>query len=251
MKEIGNLYGLIGYPLSHSFSEKYFTEKFEREQISDSAYQLFPLESIEELPQLLKDHPQFRGINVTLPYKIAVLKYLDQLDPAAAQIGAVNVIKIDGDQLMGYNSDAYGFEQSLLQFFDQSPQLRPEQALVFGTGGASKAIIYVLQKLNIPFQLVSRSAEKGDLTYKDIDPKVLEDHRLLINTTPLGMSPKIETAPSIDYDLLGKNHFLYDLVYNPLKTLFLENGKQRGAAVCSGLEMLHLQAEKAWTIWQK
>lgn len=243
---IQNLYGLIGYPLSHSFSKKYFNNKFKKENIPDSAYDLFPLDSIDIFPTLLSQHSNFKGINVTIPYKEAVLPYLDEIDEAAQEMGAVNTIKIVDGKLHGFNTDCYGFEISLKQLLQANINYK---ALVFGTGGAAKAIQYVLKKLDIPFQMVSRRKQINMITYSDIDESVLSEYLLLINTTPLGMSPNVDTAPEIPYDVISPKHILYDLVYNPEKTLFLKHGEQRQAQTKNGLEMLHLQAEKAWEIW--
>jgi len=240
------LYGLIGYPLSHSFSKSYFTEKFEQAGITDSYYELFPLESIEQFPSVLKQYPNLRGINVTIPYKEAVIPFLDELDEGARAIGAVNCIKVEQGRLYGYNTDAYGFEQSLLEFL-KTNNAQPEQALVLGTGGAAKAVVFVLQQLHLPFQWVSRDADKGDLTYEAISS--LEEYPLIINTTPLGMAPRIDTFPDIPYHCLSGRHLLYDLVYNPLETQFLQKGAAQGAATQNGLPMLYYQAEKAWSIW--
>ncbi|MEM9922081.1 MAG: shikimate dehydrogenase [Bacteroidota bacterium] len=245
------LYALIGYPLSHSFSKKYFTEKFERLNIRDSRYELHPLDAIEAFPVLVASLPELKGMNVTLPYKEAVMAYLDEIDPAAAEVGAVNTILFQKNKTKGYNTDVYGFEQSLLNFFGKVGKGKPEKALVFGTGGAAKAVWYVLNKLNIEYKTVSRTPGKGDLTYQDLKlgREYMDAYRLLINTTPLGMSPKIESCPDIPYEHLNDTHFLYDLVYNPEKTLFLKMGQNAGSAICNGLEMLYLQAEKAWEIW--
>ncbi|WP_406824495.1 shikimate dehydrogenase family protein [Pedobacter sp. KACC 23697] len=244
-------YGLIGYPLSHSFSKKYFTEKFQNEGITDHQYELFPIADIKSLPDLLNDHPSLCGLNVTIPHKVNVLCYLNEVDEAAEKIGAVNCISIkyfEGETyLKGFNTDAYGFEESL------KPLIGPQhnKALVFGDGGAAKAVKYVLEKLNIQYQVVVRTAAPGAILYSEITPEILTSHQLLINTTPLGMSPNIDTFPEIDYSLVGPGHLAYDLVYNPLETAFLAKAAERGAAVKNGLEMLYKQAEKAWTIWNK
>ncbi|MFM2269539.1 MAG: hypothetical protein RL757_2980 [Bacteroidota bacterium] len=240
--------GLIGFPLSHSFSKKYFSEKFEREQIKGWQYDLFPIENIEKLTDILGGGHFWVGLNVTIPYKEKILPFLDELNPEAAAIGAVNCIKIIDKKRIGFNTDVYGFEQSLLR---QLSGKLPSGALIFGTGGASKAVQFVLKKLNIPFRLVSRT---GACTYEDLTTDDIFSNKLLINTTPLGMSPNVETCPPLSSDLyaaIGSEHFLYDLVYNPLTTKFLELGKKQGANVQNGLEMLHLQAEKAWEIWNR
>lgn len=243
---------LIGYPLSHSFSEKYFTQKFEEEQIPNHAYSLSPLESIEELPALISSMPYLQGINVTIPYKEQVIPYLDEISEEAQAIGAVNTIKIQNGKLKGYNTDVYGFEKSLLKLLQKEHQkISVENALVLGTGGAAKAVAFILKKLGIDPILVSRRQNSGDLTYSDLDTPIFEECRLIVNTTPLGMLPNIDSFPNLPYHRLNKNYFLYDLVYNPEKTVFLKRGEDQKAAIMNGLEMLHLQAEKAWEIWNE
>ena len=242
------LFGLIGYPLSHSFSKKYFTEKFEKENIPDCRYELFPLETIDDFPKLLETHPDLAGLNVTIPYKQLVMPFLDKIDEAAAAAGAVNTIRITGGKQTGFNTDIYGFEISLINLI-QSRDHFPERALILGTGGAAKAVIYVLEKLNIDYKTVSRSPDKGNFTYTELNDKIIGEHLLIINTTPLGMSPNINNLPLIPYPSIGPEHFLFDLVYNPAVTAFLNKGKIAGAATSNGLEMLYLQAEKAWDIW--
>jgi len=242
-------YGLIGYPLSHSFSKKYFTEKFLNEGIADHQYELFPIEDIKALPNLLSENPTLNGLNVTIPHKVNVLCYLNELDEAAEKIGAVNCIAIkdfEGENyLKGYNTDAYGFEESLKPLLSN----HHKKALVFGDGGAAKAVKYVLEKLNIQYQVVVRKTVQNAILYADVTPEILATHKLLINTTPLGMSPNVDTFPEIDYSLIGKDHLAYDLVYNPLETTFLAKATQQGAQIKNGLEMLYKQAEKAWAIW--
>ncbi len=245
-----NQYGLIGYPLTHSFSKKYFAEKFTREGIADSRYDLFELPDITALPELLQT-PGLRGLNVTIPHKQAVFPYLDQLDASAQKVGAVNVIKLEADgSRTGYNSDYYGFRQSLEEWFTQlGVAAEAIQALVLGTGGASKAVMAALTDMSIPFQLVSRSAAANQLSYEQIS-EVIHTHRLVINTSPVGMYPHTDEAPNLPYEQLTQAHLLYDLVYNPAETLFMRRGAERGAATHNGLPMLELQAEKAWEIWQ-
>jgi len=242
-------YGLIGYPLSHSFSKKYFTEKFLAEGIADHQYELFPIENLKSLPGLIDENQSLCGLNVTIPHKINVISYLDEIEEAAGKIGAVNCISIkrfeDKVYLKGYNTDAYGFESSLKPLL----KLQHTKALVFGDGGAAKAVKYVLEKLNIEYQVVVRKATENAILYRDITPEILKAHKLLINTTPLGMSPDIATYPDIDYALLDSEYLAYDLVYNPLETAFLNKASANGADVKNGLEMLHQQAEKAWEIW--
>ncbi len=247
------LFGLIGYPLSHSFSKKYFNEKFEREGLKDCLYENFPLENISELPHLIKSYKELKGLNVTIPYKQSVMEYLTDVSKEAKEIGAVNVIKVsrrllpsNPGVLIGYNTDAWGFEQSLKPLL----QSHHTKALVLGTGGASKAIAYVLNKLGIEFSYVSRK-QPGDKTilYDRLNADAVYHHKLIINTTPLGTFPDIQTFPPIPYEGINRDHLLYDLVYNPEETLFLQKGKEKGAAVKNGLSMLQLQAEKSWEIW--
>ncbi len=242
-------FGLIGYPLSHSFSKKYFTEKFEKEGIKDSIYELYPIEHIKELPQLLLDNPDLVGLNVTIPYKQQVIPFLDELDAKAEAIGAVNTIKIENGKLKGFNTDYHGFKDSLIKF--HGGRTMPQSALVLGTGGASKAVLAALEDLDIQYQLVSRNASEGILSYDDITSSLsyFISSSLIVNTTPLGMSPKTEELPDLPYQHLTPDHSLYDLVYNPLKTAFMQEGIDRGCWVKNGLEMLHGQAEKAWEIW--
>ncbi|OEK06732.1 shikimate dehydrogenase family protein [Roseivirga misakiensis] len=244
-------FGLIGYPLSHSFSKKYFTDKFLQEGIENSVYDLYPLKSIGELDQLIQDNPELVGLNVTIPYKEAVFPYLDEIDPHAQKIGAVNTIKIVDKKRIGYNSDYYGFQDSLTKFFGANPT--PEKALILGTGGASKAVKVVLEDLGIDYQLVSRKSHPDCLTYTALveSPELISEAHLIVNTTPLGMSPNIDELPEIAYDRLTENHFLYDLVYNPLKTAFMQKGIEAKCWVKNGLEMLHGQAEKSWELWNK
>ena len=239
-------YGLIGYPLSHSFSPGYFKAKFERESIENCVYNLYPLEKIAELDLLLKT-PNLKGLNVTIPYKKQVFAYLDGVEKTAYSIGAVNTIKIENGKTTGYNTDVYGFEQSLL------PLLKAHhvKALILGTGGASKAVEFVLQKNDIEVVFVSRNPGKKKLTYTDIDANLLNDFHVIVNTTPLGMSPNLDSCPDLPYKHLNERHLLYDLVYNPAETLFMKKGKAQNAQVKNGLAMLQLQAEKSWEIWNK
>ena len=246
--ETGNqkrLFGLIGYPLSHSFSQKYFTEKFKRENIADCEFKNFSLVDIDRLPELLKENPSLCGLSITIPHKQGIMKLLNSIDPAAREIGAVNCVSISRGSLKGYNTDIVGFEHSL------KPLLQSDQrkALVLGTGGAAKAVTYVLRKLGIEFQSVSRS--KGDLLYSGITPSIIKDHSLIVNTTPLGMFPNLYECPDIPYASLSPAHLLYDLTYNPEESLFLKKGKEQGARIKNGLEMLHAQAEAAWKIWNQ
>lgn len=240
-------YGLIGYPLSHSFSKDYFTRKFLAEGIRDCRYDTFPIPAIEELPALLSEHPDLCGFNVTIPYKEKVIPFLTELSDVVRQTGACNCVRIHRGKRIGYNTDVTGFEQSLRQAF---PEL-PAQALVLGTGGAAKAVHYVLQQLNIPFLKVSRSSGPGVLSYAELTPGHLRSHLLIVNTTPLGMSPHTDFAPPIPYGELTAGHCLFDLIYNPDRTLFLAKGAERGARIKNGLDMLVIQAEESWKIWNR
>jgi shikimate dehydrogenase len=243
------VYGLIGYPLTHSFSKKYFTEKFEKEGISGCVYENFEIPAIDAFPALVRERKNLKGLNVTIPYKQEVMPFLSGLDSSAERVGAVNVIKLYEDgRLVGFNSDYYGFRQALLEDF--LPEDRNGiAALVLGTGGASKAVRVALEDLNIPYRQVSRRATEESMAYQELSEEVVQQHRLIINTTPLGMYPKTDTAPDLPYTALTSGHFLFDLVYNPAQTLFMKKGAARGARVKNGLRMLHLQAEKAWEIW--
>lgn len=308
------IYGLIGYPLGHSFSQQYFTEKFAREGIADARYELFPLENIAGLPALLDQNPDLRGLNVTIPHKGSVVPLLQALDETARAVGAVNCIKIEEGRLIGFNTDVIGFEKSLMNFFGEAPPAppdggesvallairkesgkktgsegalppevsppRPPQrgesvvfgntdretgseaplpplggsggALILGTGGAAKAVAYVLKKLGIPYLFVSRSpAGKDQISYETVHRLPSTAYCLVVNTTPLGMSPTTDTCPDLPFERLTSKHLAFDLVYNPAETLFLRRAKKQGCAVKNGLEMLHLQAEASWEIWQQ
>lgn len=238
-------FGLIGYPLTHSFSCKYFTEKFLREHRTDCAYDNYPLVSIELLPSLIEKETEIKGLNVTIPYKESVKPFLNELDDTAAFVGAVNCIDITSNIYKGYNTDVIGFELSL------KPLLKAHhrQALILGTGGASKAVAYVLSKLGIAYKLVSRNRSGDYWIYDDLDKEIIQEHTVIINTTPLGTSPDIFSIPDIPYQFLSSEHLLYDLVYNPAETVFLQKGKEQGATIKNGYEMLELQAEASWKIW--
>ncbi|MDR1678672.1 MAG: shikimate dehydrogenase [Prevotellaceae bacterium] len=242
------LFGIIGYPLTSSFSRNHFNEKFEKENI-DARYDLCPIENIDLFPKLIADN-EFSGMNVTIPYKQAVIKYLGSLDETAREIGAVNVIQFrrqHGEQTTkGYNTDAIGFEKSLLPLL----KAHHTRALVLGTGGASKAVSYILRKNNIPYTLVSRTKAEGQYSYKELTQEIIEANTLIINTTPLGMYPP-ESCPDIPYQYISSEHLLYDLVYNPAKTVFLAKGEERGASIKNGLDMLYGQAQAAWEIWNE
>ena len=275
------LYGLIGYPLSHSFSQRYFRQKFAEEGLKNADYRLFELPKVRQLPDLIAQHPELRGLNVTIPHKQTVIPLLDHLSEGAEAVGAVNVIRIGKrGKLTGYNSDVYGFEKSLQRFVNRTQeerfgeetapglhlptlamtlpipnraldrsQLASLDALVLGTGGASRAVRYVLKKNGVNFRTVSRTPGRADYTYADLTPNRLEAFELIVNTTPLGTAPNVTQCPDLPYDALTPRHHLFDLVYNPNTTEFLRRGAERGAAVQNGLEMLHLQADRAWEIW--
>lgn len=251
-------YGLIGHPLGHSFSKVYFQKKFQQKGW-DCWYENFDLESLDQIRSLILDHPDLKGFNVTIPYKEAILPYLDELDPVAAEVGAVNTVKVLPDsKLKGYNTDVIGLELSLWDGLLRSFLPRNEKsgnddllALVLGTGGASKAVQYVLRKHHITFHTVSRSPERGDYTYQDLTPEVIHTHLLIINATPVGMYPNVNDAPALPYEALSSSHVLFDLIYNPEETLFLRHGREHGATTLNGLTMLHAQADASWEIWQE
>lgn len=239
-------YGLIGHPLKHSQSRFYFNEKFEHEGL-DCRYQHFDLKSIEEIHEVMETYPDLCGFNVTIPYKEAIIPLLDEIDPTAKEVGAVNVVTIQNGRLKGYNTDVYGFSQ-LLERALKGKEV--EHALVLGTGGASKAVRYVLKQKNIPFSAVSRSPEKGDFTYETLTDEILRQNHLIINTTPLGMAPKFDDFPDLHYQALSNKHILIDLIYNPKETAFMELGRTWGAKVYNGWQMFEEQAKKTWEIFQ-
>jgi shikimate dehydrogenase len=287
-------YGLIGYPLTHSFSKKYFTEKFEKENIADCEYKLFPIEAIDQLPQLIKDNPDLCGLNVTIPYKETVIPFLDELDETAKVVGAVNCIKVvsleslvfsnenqDASlksqvsglttkdsrlktkdyKLVGYNTDVFGFRQSIKPFLET----QHERALILGTGGASKAVYHVLKEIGIDCYFVTRDKESSSknqgsrlttkdyrlntFSYEELNDHVFNAFKLIVNCTPVGTFPNIHDAPQLPYHFITPSHLLYDLVYNPAETEFLKRGKEKGAATVNGLSMLYQQAEEAWRVW--
>ncbi len=250
-----NLYGLIGFPLTHSFSKKYFTEKFEKENIKNSKYELFEIKEAGEILDVIKKNPDLHGLNVTIPHKEKIMDYLSKIDLSAAEIGAVNVIKIQDSELIGYNSDYYGFLEAFNKFKGPNDNFINEiaynnyKALVLGDGGAAKAVKAVLKKEYIDYKIVSRKKKNDNLSYSDITKDLLKEYNIVINTTPLGMYPNINSCPDIPYQYLSDKNYLFDLVYNPLITKFMHKGKENGAHIKNGLEMLHLQAEKAWEIW--
>lgn len=241
-------YGLIGYPLVHSFSISYFNEKFKNEGI-DAVYENYEIPTIEQLPEIIDTNPQLRGLNVTIPYKEKVIGYLDAISPEANEIGAVNVIKIThkGKKviLKGYNSDVIGFTRSIEPLLDSFHK----QALILGTGGASKAIEFGLKSLGLKTMKVSRSVKPGTIRYQDITPEMMKDWNVIINCTPCGMYPHSDECPQLPYEAMDSHTLLYDLIYNPDETLFMKNGKANGAIVKNGLEMLLLQAFASWEFW--
>ncbi|HEV8079623.1 MAG TPA: shikimate dehydrogenase [Chitinophagaceae bacterium] len=242
------LYGLIGYPLGHSLSKKYFTEKFKKEGLEDCSYEAFPIQSIKDFPSLINSNPFLKGLNVTIPYKQQVLKYVTETTSAVKDIGAANTIKIKGNKLIAYNTDIIGFENSFVK------KLNPfhSKALVLGTGGSSKAIQYVLKKLSIEFLLVTRSGQSAEMiNYSMIDEKIMNDYHVIINCTPVGMYPNVNEHPQLPYQFISKKHYLFDLINNPEKTLFLKKGEEMGAVIQNGYEMWLLQAEESWRIWNE
>lgn len=258
-------YGLIGFPLTHSFSKKYFEAKFEKEQIEDSSYELFEIDNLSDFPEFIKAQPNLCGLNVTIPHKIGAVYYMDWMDEEAKQVEAINCIRVveesalatafSGEvgfvgqdfRLEGYNTDIYGFENSL------TPLLKPQhtKALVLGNGGAARAVKYVLKKLKIDYKIVSREQKSTHFLYNQLTPKIIAEYHLIINTTPLGTSPDAGAFPQIPYEAITSAHLLYDLIYNPEKTVFLQKGEAQGATIKNGYEMLLLQAEKSWEIWNK
>ncbi len=238
-------YGLIGKNISYSFSETYFSRKFKKENILNSVYKTFDINEINDLTSLLEDK-NLSGLNVTIPYKESVIQYLDELSPEAKEIGSVNVIKFKEGKLIGYNSDIYGFEKS----FKKKLKLIHKKALILGTGGASKAIQYVLTRNNISYKIVSRNNNKGVISYANLDKEIISEYLIIINCTPLGTFPNTDQKPNIPYKYITNNHYLYDLVYNPPITNFIKEGLNKKSITENGLKMLEQQAEKAWEIWQ-
>lgn len=256
------LFGLIGFPLTHSFSEKYFTEIFRREGITDAVYKLFPVTDINLLPDLVKCHPNLAGFNVTIPYKEKIIPLLDEMDETAKAVGAVNCVSVSQPsatlsltdfpehKLKGYNTDVHGFRQSLKPFLAS----HHERALILGTGGASKAVEYVLRGIGVECIFVSRQPAdkfpgKTVLRYENLNKYVMDACKLIVNCSPVGTFPIVQDAPLIPYEFITKDHFLYDLVYNPEETEFLKRGKAKGALTLNGMDMLKMQAERAWEIW--
>jgi len=243
-----NRYGLVGYPLGHSFSKRYFSEKFKKAGIQSShVYELFEIEYLKDFPSIWNRYPDLQGVNVTIPHKVNIKNFLDQLDVSAHKVGAVNVVKKQGSKLVGYNSDYIGFKDSLVNWMgDKKPE-----TLILGSGGASLAIQVALDDLDISYDIASRFRDKGDMLYTEFfkDETLFGSYDLIINTTPVGMSPDINDGPPIPYESFREGQFVYDLIYNPEKTLFLKEAEKNGAKVKNGQEMLELQAEQAWKIW--
>jgi shikimate dehydrogenase len=239
------LFGLLGYPLTHSFSQKYFTEKFQQLGIPNASYENFSIPDIYELKAILNSRNGLEGFNITIPYKKSVIDFLDELSEPVKKMGACNCVKISNGKLKGFNTDIVGFQKSL------QPFLKPihQKALILGTGGASAAVEYVFQQLDISYQFVSRNASQNAISYQELTQEIMESHTLIINTTPLGMYPNSDACPEIPYQFLTEKHHLFDLIYNPTETRFLSLGKQQGASIQNGYEMLILQAEESWRIW--
>lgn len=240
-------FGLIGYPLSHSFSKSYFEKKFLRENILDAEYQNYPLEKIEDFLPLLAEHKDLVGLNVTTPYKESIIPYLTELDETAKVIGAVNTIKISDGKLIGYNTDAWGFAKSLLGM----AHVDMKTALIIGDGGAAKAVKYVLDKIGISHQTVNRTKKENCLTFEELSNELIAETRLFIQTTPIGTYPNVNEMPPVPMDAITSKHKAFDLIYNPEETLFLRLMRERGAKTKNGLEMLQAQAEEAWKVWHK
>ncbi|WP_435263901.1 shikimate dehydrogenase family protein [Tenacibaculum sp. nBUS_03] len=245
-----HLFALIGKNISYSFSRGYFTEKFSRLGLAKHEYVNFDIQRIDEITEKIKEHRnEIKGMNVTIPYKLEIFDFLDKIDKKAKKIGAVNTVRITKKgKLIGYNTDVYGFKKSLTPLLKR----HHKKALILGTGGASKAVAYVLDKLNIEYKFVSRvPKDKGMITYSDVSEQIMMSHLLIINCTPLGTHPNIANSPDLPYEFVSDKHMLYDLIYNPSETTFLQKGKEKGAVIKNGLEMLEQQAEKAWKIWNK
>ena len=242
-----NLYGLIGYPLGHSFSKQYFTEKFVKENLINCRFEAFPISSIKEFPALLKNNKNLKGLSVTIPYKEVVLKFVDEISAEVKFIGASNSIKITEGKLIAYNTDIIGFKESFIKLL----QPQHKKALILGTGGASKAVQYVLKNLGIAYLVVTRNEQlkEGEINYSMITNSIMNEHYIIINTSPVGTFPNETICPQIPYNLINTNHYLFDLVYKPQKTLFLQNGENNGAQIKNGFEMLLIQAEASWQIW--
>jgi len=246
LEKLMSEFGLIGKNIDYSFSKSYFTAKFKQEELAHT-YENFDIDSIDKFPDVIKSTQNLRGLNVTIPYKEAVIPFLDKLDKKASTIGAVNTIKISKNGILtGYNTDCYGFKKSIQPFLKK----HHKKALILGTGGASKAIAYTLKKLGVEFYYVSRSTSNASTyTYKMLSEEIIKNHPIIINCTPLGTYPNTKNHPLIPYHAITKEHLLFDLIYNPVETTFLTKGKRKGASICNGANMLKFQADKAWDIW--
>lgn len=240
-------FGLVGRNISYSFSRGYFKKKFNELGLKHHFYENFDLPEISKFPSIFTSTQNIKGLNVTIPYKEEIIPFLDEIDESAQIIGAVNTIKIEKNGLKGFNTDAYGFQKSLEPYLKK----HHKKALILGTGGASKAIAFVLNQLGIEFSFVSRSGKKDGFTYEALNDELIKEHTLIINCSPVGTFPNIEEKPALPYHEIGHHHLLFDLIYNPTKTSFLKAGQANGAAICNGLRMLELQAEKAWEIWNR
>jgi len=240
-------YGLIGKNIDYSFSKDYFKQKFKKENIMNSSYENFDLKKIDDFENLIKQK-DLSGLNVTIPYKRSIIKFLDEIDETAKKIKAVNTLVFDSEKgIIGYNTDYYGFKKSLIETFT----IKPKKAFILGTGGASSAVEYVLNEIKIPYKIVSRNPNLNQIHYEELNKKNLANYSLIINTTPLGTFPDIDKCPKIRYSLLNKTHYLFDLIYNPIKTKFLKIGLKKGLKVQNGYKMLIYQAEKSWELWNK
>ncbi|HMI08703.1 MAG TPA: shikimate dehydrogenase [Flavobacterium sp.] len=248
MENQHKIFGLVGRNIGHSFSKKYFAERFEKDHLTDYSYQNFDISDIDAFPEIIRDNPNLAGLNITIPYKETVIPFLNKLSKKAAMIGAVNTIRFTKTgKLKGYNTDCFGFEKSL------QPLLQPhhKKALILGTGGASKAVAFALEELDILYTFVSREANGNTIDYDRINATTFDNYQIVINCTPLGMSPNVDDCPNIPYEHFTEKHIAYDLIYNPDETLFLKKAKEFGAVTKNGFEMLVLQAEKAWKIWNR
>jgi shikimate dehydrogenase len=242
-----NRFGLIGYPLGHSFSQQYFNNKFKTENLSDCVFDFFPIENVDSFPELLDTHKDLKGLAVTIPHKQTIISFLTNIDEAASEIGAVNCIKISSHNIIGYNTDVIGFENSIMPILKSNHK----KALILGTGGGSKAVQFVFKKLGIEFLLVSRAKNQQHIQYQDINELICADYSIIVNATPVGMTPNNDKCPEIPYQLLNEKHLLLDLIYNPAETLFLQKGREAGAQTKNGHEMLITQAEANWKIWNQ
>lgn len=241
------LFGLIGYPLGHSFSRKYFYNKFEEQNLTDCRFENFEMEDISTVNSIFDERKDLLGCSVTIPHKETIIPYLEWISPEAEEIGAVNCIKVRGGRAFGYNTDWVGFTNSIKPLLHSNHN----KALILGTGGAAKAVAFAFKKLGMPFKCVSRKKQEGRLNYSEISEVLISEHAVVVNCTPLGMYPNVESIPELPYHAATANHLFFDLIYNPAKTVFLETAEFGGAVVKNGLEMLHLQAEAAWEIWNE